>query len=246
VTDVRSGKEHEIEARQEVGLVFIDAAEKAYLSITAHAEVQHDHAKAAEIWKLRDNAWWNGPDDPNVCVLKVWPRLAELWDGPSSTVVAIYEFAKTWLTGEKPNLGENRKVTLKMANLRKPSNTYRVIWRAARARQQITFIYKERYREACPTIVGYKEGGTEAVFAFQFGGETSPTSKLPEWRCLTLAEITELRVRSGDWHGGKEHRQTQACIKCIDVDVNIPDTLKHSTPLRFGSPKLRAPRESGE
>jgi general stress protein 26 len=28
VTDVRSGKEHEIEARQEVGLVFIDAAEK--------------------------------------------------------------------------------------------------------------------------------------------------------------------------------------------------------------------------
>ena len=49
VTDVRSGKEHEIEAEHDVCLVFIDAAAKAYLSITARAEVRHDHAKAAEI-----------------------------------------------------------------------------------------------------------------------------------------------------------------------------------------------------
>ena len=37
VTDLRSGKEHEIEAEHEVGLVFIDAKERAYLSITARA-----------------------------------------------------------------------------------------------------------------------------------------------------------------------------------------------------------------
>ena len=49
VTDVRSGKEHEIEAEHDVCLVFIDAAAKAYLSITARAEVRRDHAKAAEI-----------------------------------------------------------------------------------------------------------------------------------------------------------------------------------------------------
>ena len=51
VTDVRSGKDHEIEAEHDVGLVFVDAEDKAYLSITARAEVRHDHAKAAEIWK---------------------------------------------------------------------------------------------------------------------------------------------------------------------------------------------------
>ena len=39
---------------------------------------------------------------------------AELWDGPSSKPVAVYEFAKARLTGEKPILGENRKVTVKM------------------------------------------------------------------------------------------------------------------------------------
>jgi general stress protein 26 len=114
VTDVRSGKEHEIEADQDIGLVFIDQKQKAYLSITARAEVKHDHAKAAEIWKSTDSAWWRGPDDPNVCVLRVRPITAELWDGPASKAIAAYEFAKARLTGETPNLGENRKVTVKM------------------------------------------------------------------------------------------------------------------------------------
>lgn len=114
VTDMRSGKEHEIETEHDIGLTFIDAKANAYLSITARAEVLQDHAKAAEIWKYTDNVWWHGPDDPNVCVLRVRPVTAELWDGPSSKIVATFEFVKARLTGEPPNLGENRKVTVEM------------------------------------------------------------------------------------------------------------------------------------
>jgi len=114
VTDLRSGKEHEIEAERAVGLVFIDAGAKAYLSITARAEVLRDHKQAAAIWKSTDNVWWRGPEDQNVCVLKVTPLTAELWDGPSSKAVAVFEFVKARLTGEKPNLGENRKVTVEL------------------------------------------------------------------------------------------------------------------------------------
>ena len=94
--------------------MFIDPKDKAYLSITARAEVRHDHAKAAEIWKSTDDMWWKGPNDPNVCVLRVRPLTAELWDGPASTAVAAFEFAKARITGQEPNLGENRKVTVKM------------------------------------------------------------------------------------------------------------------------------------
>ena len=112
VTDRRSGKEHEIAAEHDVGLTFVDTKEKAYLSITARAEVLPDHAKAAEVWRFTDNLWWKGPDDPNVCVLRITPLTAELWDGPASTAVAAFEFVKARLTGGKPNLGENRKVTV--------------------------------------------------------------------------------------------------------------------------------------
>ena len=114
VTDLRSGKEHEIEAEQDVGLVFVDADSRVYLSITARAEVHRDHVQAAAIWKSTDNMWWSGPEDRNVCVLRVSPLTAELWDGPASKAVAVFEFVKATLTGDKPNLGENRKVTIRM------------------------------------------------------------------------------------------------------------------------------------
>jgi general stress protein 26 len=114
VTDIRSGKEHEIEAGHDVCLAFVDARDKAYLSVTARAEARRDHVKAKEIWKATDDIWWNGPDDPNVCVLRVRPVTAELWDGPASRAVAAFEFVKAWITGDEPDLGENRKVTVKM------------------------------------------------------------------------------------------------------------------------------------
>ena len=114
VTDVRAGKDDEIAAHPQVGLVFVDGKAKAYLSITARAEVLDDHALARAIWKSTDDAWWKGPDDPNVRVLRVVPSTAELWDGPASSAVAAYEFAKARLTGEPPKLGENRKATVAM------------------------------------------------------------------------------------------------------------------------------------
>jgi general stress protein 26 len=115
LTDLRSGKDEEVAAAPDVGLVFIDAGDKAYLSITGRAEIVRDTAKAAEIWKSTDQVWWpGGPDDPTLRLLRVEPRTAELWDGPASSIVAAFEFAKAKLTGTKPNLGENRKVSVPM------------------------------------------------------------------------------------------------------------------------------------
>ena len=115
VTDVRGAKDDEIAADPDVCLTFIDPKDKAYLSITGMASVSPDPKKAAEIWHKTDDVWWpGGPQDSNARVLRIEPSKAELWDGPSSRAVAVYEFAKARLTGEKPNLGENRKVTVDM------------------------------------------------------------------------------------------------------------------------------------
>jgi general stress protein 26 len=115
VTDIHSAKEDEIEAMTDVGLVFIDSNDNAYLSITGRAHVMHDADKIKATWKKSDEVWWpGGPNDPNVCLLQIDPLTAELWDGPASAVITAFEFAKARLTGEEPKLGENRKVTVKM------------------------------------------------------------------------------------------------------------------------------------
>ena len=116
VTDVRGLKDDEIEACPDVCFVVISPRDKAYLSITARAHVLRTPMLAARIWKKADDVWWpDGPDDRHVRVLCLEPQLAELWDGPASSAVAKHEFAKARATGEKPNLGENRKVTVDMA-----------------------------------------------------------------------------------------------------------------------------------
>jgi general stress protein 26 len=115
VTDSRSAKLDEIEAGPDIGLIFIDAEAKAYLSITGRASVTRDISKTKEIWRRTDEAWWpGGPSDPNVRLLRIEPVSAELWDGPASTALTAFEFAKAWATGEEPSLGENRKVTVGM------------------------------------------------------------------------------------------------------------------------------------
>ena len=78
--------------------------------------MKRDRDKAAAIWKSTDNVWWpGGPDDRNVRVLRLDPLIAELWDGPASSTVAAFEFAKARLPGQKPNLGEKRKKTVRMS-----------------------------------------------------------------------------------------------------------------------------------
>jgi len=56
-----------------------------------------------------------GPNDPNVRVMRVDLARTEMWDGPASSAVAAFEFAKARLTGEKLSLEENRKATVEIS-----------------------------------------------------------------------------------------------------------------------------------
>jgi general stress protein 26 len=78
LTDVRGAKDNEIDLAHEIGLVFIDAEARAYLSITGRASIMQDTAQATAIWKKTDDAWWpDGPRDPNMRVLRVVGAFAQ-------------------------------------------------------------------------------------------------------------------------------------------------------------------------
>lgn len=115
VTDIHSAKRDEVDRWPDVGLVFVDTADTAYLSITGTARIVDDPELRAAAWRKNDVVWWpGGPNDPDVCVLVCELHTAELWDGPSNAAVVAYEFAKARETGTEPDLGENRKTTVDM------------------------------------------------------------------------------------------------------------------------------------
>ena len=129
----------------------------------------------------------------------------------------------------------------------RPSEIYLLLWKAIHTRKLIACVYDGCFRETCPHILGYTKLGAEALFVFQFGGEsTSELRPGGDWRCFELAGMTEVRLCEGRWRSGARHSQPQGCIQFVDVDVNLPGTLKRQQPLPFGSPELRPPRRSGK
>jgi hypothetical protein len=69
-------------------------------------------------------------------------------------------------------------------------------------------------------VLGHTDGQEKAL-TYQFAGKSS--SGLPpngEWRCFSLADVENARVREGAWHTGSSHMTTQVCVEVVDVDVN--------------------------
>lgn len=107
-----------------------------------------------------------------------------------------------------------------------PSATYSQFRRAILDRRLIVCLYQGKRREVAPHILGFKNR-VEKALVFQFGGETN--SALPpggQWRCFTLNDVEDVTTMDGAWRSGESHSVTQACIDIVDVDVNIPATLR--------------------
>jgi hypothetical protein len=99
------------------------------------------------------------------------------------------------------------------------SATYAIFRNAILAEQQVVCTYDGRIRELCPHIIGTNKRREEVVLAWQFAGESS--GKLPQWRCLKLANVRNAHARDGRWHQGGSHKAEQSCVSDIDLDINI-------------------------
>jgi hypothetical protein len=99
------------------------------------------------------------------------------------------------------------------------SAIYTLFRNAILREQQVTCTYDGRYRELCPHIIGTSKSGEEVVLAWQFAGESS--GRLPQWRCLRLANVGNAKAREGRWYAGGSHKTSQRCVTEIDLDINI-------------------------
>ena len=111
LTDARRHKDDEIAREPSVNLSFADVSSQKYVSLTGNAVVSNDRAKIRELFSTPAKAWWDSADDPNIRVLKVTPDDAEFWDSPG-TIISYAKMAAAAVSGTRPELGENRKVSM--------------------------------------------------------------------------------------------------------------------------------------
>lgn len=111
LTDVASHKDEEVARYPNVCLAFADTKGQKYVSVSGTAEVLNDRELIREIWAFPAKAWWEGPEDPSIRILKVNPASAEYWDSPG-TVISYIKMAAAAVSSSKPDMGENEKVSL--------------------------------------------------------------------------------------------------------------------------------------
>jgi general stress protein 26 len=88
------------------------SSRSSWVSVTGGAEVVRDVAKAKELWNAGIEAWFpDGPEDPDIVLLKVHADGAEYWDTPGAATVSALSFIKAKVTG-KPYHIEDQKVEL--------------------------------------------------------------------------------------------------------------------------------------
>lgn len=89
------------------------ASGSSWVSIAGNAEVLRDVAKAKELWNSFVEAWFpNGPEHPDVVLVKVHADTAEYWDSPGGRVATLLSLVKSKITGDAYDGGENEVVDL--------------------------------------------------------------------------------------------------------------------------------------
>lgn len=113
ITPLDTEKTHEIADGEMVNLAFVDVDDENYVSLSGHARVVRDVAKQKELWNAFAEAWLpQGPEAPDVGLIRVDPTHATYWDSPSSKMAKMWEVAKANVTQTPPDNDEVRKVNL--------------------------------------------------------------------------------------------------------------------------------------
>ena len=101
----------QLKADGRVLLNLVDKAGNNYLSLSGKAKVSDDRDKIRYLWTAWAQAYWKGPEDPNIRLVSVAPEHARFWDAPNAAVATVAMLAGA-LTGKQPKLGTSGEVQL--------------------------------------------------------------------------------------------------------------------------------------
>ena len=107
-TDRRSSRVEHLSA---VNLSFADHEHGTYVSLSGHGEVHTERAHIERLWTPQAKPWFpDGPDSPNLALLKIVPERAEYWDAPGSRMVRLFALAASVVAGKPVGLGDHGKL----------------------------------------------------------------------------------------------------------------------------------------
>ena len=85
----------------------------SWVSVSGSAAVVRDRQKIRDLWNAVAEAWFpDGPDAPEVVLIRLHAESAEYWDSPGGRVATLFSLLKAKATGKPYDGGENETVQL--------------------------------------------------------------------------------------------------------------------------------------
>jgi general stress protein 26 len=109
--DTASDHADNLRREKRVNLAFADSS--TWLSVAGHVSLVQNQQKVEELWNPVVEAWFpDGQDSPNVGLAFVESDSAEYWDSPGGRVASVLAYAKSKVTGNRPDVGESQSTEL--------------------------------------------------------------------------------------------------------------------------------------
>lgn len=113
LTDRRTHTVEDLALHPLVNVSYTQNEDQRYVSCSGEATLVEDRSLVREFWQAPFAVWFpQGPDDPDLVLLRVRVDAADYWDSPSSWPGRLLAFAKTMATGDRSALGTRGHVDL--------------------------------------------------------------------------------------------------------------------------------------
>ena len=104
-TSLKSSK---VDHLRVVNLSFADVSNGTYVSLSGRGEIDTDRGRIAQLWTAFAKPWFpDGPDSPDLALLKFIPDAADYWDAPNSTMVRAFGVMASIVAGKPVGMGEH-------------------------------------------------------------------------------------------------------------------------------------------
>ena len=92
----------EVASDPNVNVAFADKDDDFYLSAAGIGHFIDDREKIEALWGMMAAAWFDGPTDPNLWLLRVEPDKVDYWKPGAGKVLQMVAMAKAALTNTRP------------------------------------------------------------------------------------------------------------------------------------------------
>ena len=105
MTSKSSYKEDELNNNPLVHLLFQSGKRSGFMNLYGIAELVEDQLKIETLWNPALEIWFDGPDDPQIGLIRVEVLEGHYWDNASAAPIAAFKMLKSLLTGEPDHDG---------------------------------------------------------------------------------------------------------------------------------------------